>query len=184
MDGSLSTLRKIGLSAPARSRPLPTQLLDVQDVHRASEPCGILLKWLRSLVLNRARRTCLLQELAAAEKDLAAAEKACVSAERLVADIQMDISANQLQQARREQAIVNIRQEVLQQPVWASSARHALMRHYGDTANSKRGSPLGDITFTKTSLQKAKWWRSCERFKLPSSPSFKIPGSPSKCLAW
>jgi len=184
MDGSLSTLRKIGLSTPARCRPLSTQRLDVQDVQRADEPCGILLKWLRSLVLNRARRVCLLQEFTAAAKDLAAAEKACESAERLVADIQADISANQLQQARREQAIANMQQEALQQPLWTSFARQALMRNYGDTSNSKRASPTGNITITKTSLQKTKWWRSCERFKIPSSPSFKIHGSPSKCLAW
>jgi len=183
MDGSLSTLRKIGLSSSVRSRALPKQPLDVQEVQHASEPCGALLKWLRSLVLHRARRVCLLRELAAAKAELATAEKAFAFAERLVADIQSDMSANQLQQARREQAIVNIQQEALQKPVWSSPAWSGVTRHRGDTSGFKLARPTCDIQITMTNLRKAKWWRSCERFKVPSSPSFKSPGTPSKFLA-
>jgi len=184
LDGSLSTLRKIGLSTSVRSRPLPKQPLDVQEVQHASEPCGALLKWLRSLVLNRARRVSLMQDLTSAVTDFAAAGKACAAAERLVADIQTDISANQLQQARREQAIVNVRQQILQQPVLTSSVKNGMMRttwSHGDSF--KRARSTSDMTITKTSLQKTKWLWSCEHFKIPSSPSFKILGSPSKCFA-
>lgn len=176
----LDNMRKIKLSATRPSkytRPSSKFVvlapLDLDGVQYASEPCGAVLRWMRSLVLDRAREAHLQLDLDAARKDYAAAEQAKSFAEQSMSEIQAALDANLSQQSCHEQIIATLRRDV---------ARHTAVKNACNAdvvANQqcKRGhwfkpafDITGQLTLTITNLKNSKWWRSRERYKL-ASPS-------------
>jgi len=178
-ESSLSTLRKIGLSSSSRTKAAPKTALDVHEVQHASEPCGMLLKWLRGMVLERARRICLVRQLTNAEAELHVAEQAGLAAQQSIADLESEIAANQLKQARLEQAVITAREEPQRQPLWGGIRITDGLRSKSLAQRLRRPKPPSDVDMkiTKTNLQNATWWRSIERFKIPVSPSKAMAGS-------
>jgi hypothetical protein len=113
--GSLSSwnnFRTTNFSTSMSSNSSFNLPLDQEEVQHASKPCGVLLQWLRALVLDRARHAYLKQELSVAEAEAADAEKACKEAEMHVTTLRADLAAMRKQQEAREQTIKSLRQEM------------------------------------------------------------------------
>jgi len=168
--------------------------LGLEDVHYASEPCGVLLHWLRELVLDRAKHAQLQLQLDAAKEELSAAEAAHTAAVQQLSELQAELEANRARQSFQEQVIANTHCSPTNtrgaEPASPSNGKVVGAMHLVDSAvarqRCRRGKLwrpafdiTGSITLTMTNLQNAKWWRSCERYKI-KSPSSHCPDTPSK----
>jgi len=168
-------IRSSRLTKPMSSLTLPHLPLDQNEVQHASEPCGALLRWLRTLVLDRARRACIQHDLSHAEEKLSSAESICRDAELQVAELQADIEMNRKHHAHQEQTIQTLRQAFVQPPsrmcegkgAWNLS--DARMRPRSRCRVTK---PPCDITLKTLTLQNATWRETFERYSVPGSPSW------------
>jgi hypothetical protein len=108
------------------------------------------------------------QELVAAKEEFLSAEEAHSFAEQLLADTEADLAANKRQQSNLEQVITNLQEDAPQQSIRSPTCIGDML---AGRSRFKRNRPASDIVFTKTNLSKGKWWRGCERYKIPGSPS-------------
>mmetsp|Transcript_148174 Transcript_148174/g.258570 ORF Transcript_148174/g.258570 Transcript_148174/m.258570 type:complete len:481 (-) Transcript_148174:83-1525(-) len=193
LNNCLNSFRSAKLSTSMFSRSSNKLPLDQSEVDHASASCGALLRWLRTLVLDRARHVYLQQELAAAENGLGSAEKAYEEAAQHLVGLQADLAALRKQQLVQEETLEKLRRETPKpqhHPEFrfpkSGSPAHALSEAIGKMVDISsawdrgiaRAQPrgwhkrsAGKMTFKFRNCENAQWWQSCEVTRVPSSPA-------------
>lgn len=175
------------------SLSLPHLPLDQHEVQHASEPCGALLRWLRTLVLDRARRACIQRDLQRAEDALSCAEKTCRDAELQMTELQTDVELNRKLYTHQEETVVELRshlemdrkrndiqdqsiqalqRDLVQTPLKLCALNGAWNNSGARMRPRSRCSPPNDITLKTLTCQNGTWRETFERYSVPGSPSW------------
>jgi hypothetical protein len=181
---SSNCLRSSQMTKSTASLQLP---LDQQEIEHASEPCGALLRWLRTLVLDRVRRLRIQHDLSQAEEKLSCAESIGREAELYLAELRADIDSNRKQCVLQEHIISDLRSDLeldrknsslqdrqeLHQPHSRVGDISAAWNLSGARLRPRRVTkPPFDITLKTLTLQNSIWRETFERYTASDSPSW------------
>lgn len=93
VPSSPASIKRVFANAPrtCRTARLPP-LSGVQAVARASAPCGVLIRWMRELMLEYRKRRHVLEDMSAVEEQLVEAQERRSCAEKFAASVEADLA--------------------------------------------------------------------------------------------